>query len=113
MLTLEIFEFVSFLERFQNFTNTEVEEFTSKFDTLKIGFTVLRAEVLEEARTKAPAFNVFRVLRLSRSETRTHSAMLAQLFRPDGSHEQQYLFLEGFLDCRAEKLDDFSVPNII
>lgn len=42
-------------------------------------------------------FNVFNVLGLSSNETRTHSAFLAELLNPYGSHGMGDLFLKNFL----------------
>ena len=42
-------------------------------------------------------FNVFNVLGLSTNETRTHSAFLAELLNPYGSHGMGDLFLKRFL----------------
>ena len=42
-------------------------------------------------------FNVFNVLGLSSNETRTHSAFLAELLNPCGSHGMGDLFLKKFL----------------
>lgn len=42
-------------------------------------------------------FNVFNVLGLSSNETRTHSAFLAELLNPYGSHGMGDLFLKKFL----------------
>ncbi len=99
-----------FLERYRAFTSGEVDgqvdALLAGFERLRDGFVRLQKEVLEEARTRAPAFNVFQLLGLSRYETRTHSAMLAHLLQPDGSHGQQHLFLEAFLArCRRRHQD--------
>lgn len=56
-------------------------------------------------REEARRFNVFEVLGLEDKEVRTHSAFLAQLLDPIGSHGQGALFLEEFLH-RVE------VPNV-
>jgi hypothetical protein len=43
-------------------------------------------------------FNVFRILKLESSEVRMHSAFLAELLNPDGSHGQKDMFLKLFLN---------------
>ena len=44
-------------------------------------------------------FNVFNILGLSRNETRTHSAFLAELLNPHGSHGMGNAFLRDFISC--------------
>ena len=62
MTTPELFTITGFFDRYHQHTQSQVEEFQTKFDALKIGFSRIRNEVLEEARMMAPAFNVFSVL---------------------------------------------------
>lgn len=42
-------------------------------------------------------FNIFRILKLHAAENRTHSAFLAELLNPKGSHGQKDVFLRLFL----------------
>jgi hypothetical protein len=42
-------------------------------------------------------FNVFRILKLESSEVRMHSAFLAELLDPNGSHGQKDAFLKLFI----------------
>lgn len=49
------------------------------------------------ARLTGENFNVFNILRLSDSEVRTHSAFIAELLDPKGSHGQDCLYLKLFL----------------
>ncbi len=57
-------------------------------------------------------FNIFRVLNLSTSETRTHSAFLAELFNPKGSHGQGSVFLKLFVEQLGIKDFDFKSANV-
>lgn len=43
-------------------------------------------------------FNIFRILKLESSEVRMHSAFLAELLNPKGSHGQKDTFLKLFID---------------
>lgn len=43
-------------------------------------------------------FNVFRILKLESSEVKLHSAFLAELLSPKGSHGQKDIFLELFIN---------------
>ena len=57
-----------------------------------------RQKVYHDERVKnGDYFNVFNVLGLSSSETRTHSAFIAELLNPYGSHGMGDLFLRKFL----------------
>lgn len=53
-------------------------------------------------------FNVFRILKLESSEVRMHSAFIAELLNPNGSHGQKDVFLELFIKafCFKERLID-------
>lgn len=42
-------------------------------------------------------FNIFKVLKLQRAENRLHSAFLAELLNPKGSHGQKDIFLKLFI----------------
>ena len=42
-------------------------------------------------------FNIFSITKIERYENNTHSAMLAELLNPRGSHHQGDLFLKAFL----------------
>lgn len=42
-------------------------------------------------------FNIFSVTKIERYENNTHSAMLAELLNPEGSHHQRNLFLQEFI----------------
>lgn len=48
-------------------------------------------------RLKGEKFNIFSVLRMERSENGTHSALLAELLNPSGSHLKGPVFLKLFL----------------
>lgn len=55
-------------------------------------------------------FNVFRILKLESSEVRMHSAFIAELLNPKGSHGQKDIFLKLFVTgfCFKENLVDTS-----
>lgn len=48
---------------------------------------------------KGETFNVFSILKMERKENDTHSAFLAELLNPDGSHLKGNIFLQLFLNC--------------
>lgn len=49
-------------------------------------------------------FNVFQILRLHASETRTHSALIRELLDPRGSHGLKDVFLKAFVQKVAETI---------
>ena len=62
-------------------------------------------------------FNIFTITKIERLEVNTHSAMIAELLDPNGSHGQGDIFLIKFIDCISKclapsvmkgKLIDFS-----
>jgi len=42
-------------------------------------------------------FNVFKILKMETNEVKTHSAMIAELLNPRGSHGQKDVFLKAFI----------------
>ncbi len=54
-------------------------------------YSIYRNKVLK-------GFNIFKVLRFSRYEVKTHTPFLAELLNPDGSHQQKELFLKEFIE---------------
>ena len=113
-------EVASFLDRFRAFRDTSGEgklrAFKSGFQRLAEGLKPLQAAAAERARQEAPAFNVFRILRLERREVTTHTPFLANLLDPAGSHAQGDLFLRLFwerLELRAKNERSVQVPALI
>ena len=52
----------------------------------------------EERRKRGENFNIFKVLGLSSSEVRLHSAFLAELLNPNGDHGLEDKFLKAFFE---------------
>lgn len=63
----------------------------------------------EIARLKGENFNVFSILKMETSENATHSAFIAELLNPNGSHLKGSVFLELFLEAVEHK--DFDCSN--
>jgi hypothetical protein len=103
-------EITHFFDRYREFSQKQEIRFQTQFEVLKTAFVKVEQEAREEDRFYAPSFNVFSVLGLSRNEARTHSAMLANLFLPTGSHGQGYLFLKNFFQLCATKHLGFPLP---
>jgi hypothetical protein len=103
--------FTRYRDGIQGQAEQELESFRQDFVQLKGGFLTVQHAAMEEARLSAPGYNVFSVLGLSRSEVRTHSAMLAHLLNPQASHGQMSLFLRCFLEHCAQKYAGFPMPS--
>ncbi len=110
-------ELERFLGRFRTFCG---ERIALRLDAFKgafwrIGAALKSIETLhrEFECQKAPCFNLFRLVGIATDEVNTHSALLAELLDPRGSHGQEHLFLETFLrHCRErEGFADFPRPQ--
>lgn len=60
----------------------------------------------EEKRKRGENFNIFKVLGLSTSEVRLHSAFLAELLNPNGDHGLGDKFMKAFVDGVIQKQRD-------
>lgn len=58
-----------------------------------------------EKEKKGDFFNIFSILRAETDEVKTHSAFLAELLNPNGTHGQRDLFLKNFLKIIAPNED--------
>ncbi|HVS93390.1 MAG TPA: PD-(D/E)XK nuclease family protein [Mucilaginibacter sp.] len=56
-------------------------------------------------------FNVFRILKLESSEVKLHSAFLAELLNPKGTHGQKDTFLKLFIDLFCFKGNQIETNN--
>lgn len=70
---------------------------------------VLEKTQQEERRKRGENFNIFKVLGLSASEVRLHSAFLAELLNPNGDHGLGDKFLLLFLDDVVRKIEGFDL----
>lgn len=77
------------------------------FDTVKDIFKLEEERKLKE-RTQ---FNVFEILKLQSNENRTHSAFIAELLNPHGSHLMGTTFLKLFLEV-TDLLSWFSLDGV-
>ena len=79
------------------------QHFKAAFSLLIPALAVLRRRQENLDRADAPKQNVFRMLGWQSSEVRTHSALLAEVLDPRGSHSQIDLFLNKFLSICENK----------
>ena len=63
-------------------------------------------KLVERKRTEGDFFNVFNTIGLQTEEVRLHSAFIAELLNPNGSHGLSYRFLQAFLEI-IETSDDY------
>ena len=76
----------------------ELKEFLLKVSAISEKYEVIAKETGEN-------YNVFNILGLSTREVRTHSALIADLLNPKGSHGQGLIFLKLFLDQIKSKIN--------
>ena len=111
----QLAEVADFFARFQavraEAAIQEATAFASRFAGFKTSFQQVKAAAQKQAKEEAPAFNLFYVLGVSHYEVRTHSAFLAHLLDPAGSHGQQYTFLTSFLNQCCLRHPTFPVPQ--
>lgn len=55
-------------------------------------------------------FNIFKILKIESSEVKFHSALLAELLNPKGSHGQKEEFLKAFI--KNLQIENFEEPDI-
>ena len=67
---------------------------------------VLKAKYDERVKCTGENFNVFSILDRERKEVTTHSAIIAELLNPQGTHSQGTLFLKLFLAQLLRKLQE-------
>ena len=101
-----------FIQRYKTFvqgaSDLRLHQFMQRFGHVRTALEALADLDRHSQRRLASRFNLFRALRVERREVRTHSAFLAELFRPNGTHAQGTLFLEGFLQHCLRKGDEFN-----
>lgn len=67
----------------------------------------------EEKRKRGENFNVFKILGLSTSEVRLHSAFLAELLNPNGEHGAGDKFLKIFIEEISHKSDGYNNHDFV
>jgi hypothetical protein len=74
--------------------------------------SVITKKYDEIAEITGESFNIFKILKMHANEVRTHSAFLAELLNPKGSHGQSDTFLKLFIEEVSESSFDEMKPNI-
>jgi hypothetical protein len=69
----------------------QIQNFLTQISTIKKKYE-------EIAERTGENFNIFKVLKVTANEVRTHSAFVAELLNPKGSHGQKAIFLKLFVE---------------
>ena len=86
------------MSKLSNATNSE-----ATLENILVQVRVLKKEYGMWTKSTGENFNVFSILHMERYEVETHSAIIAELLNPQGSHSQGALFLKLFLDKFQEE----------
>ena len=87
------------MSEMSNATNSE-----ARLERILAQARVLKDEYDGWAKSTGENFNVFSILHMERYEVTTHSAIIAELLNPHGSHSQGTSFLKLFLNKFREEL---------
>jgi hypothetical protein len=79
---------------------------SDQLETLLVQVAAISKKYEEIAKLTGENFNVFRILKLTTNEVRTHSAFIAELLDPKGCHDQGDVFLKLFVDCLFKSTSD-------
>lgn len=109
-------ELANFINRYRTFVdecqNRDFDRFRADFRRIQTGIDERKAAAAVAQRQTAANFNIFHILSVHHDEVRTHSALLANLLSPHGSHAQGAHFLEGFLRHCYDHLERFPIPPL-
>jgi hypothetical protein len=75
-----------------------------KIENLLSEITLIREHYDKIASLTGENFNLFKILKLTTNEVRTHSAFIAELLNPKGNHGQKSIYLEHFINIIKERL---------
>lgn len=94
-----------------SWTTVRFDQFVNSYRHIRAAWLSIRRISEELNRYKAAQFNVFEILGVQYDEVRTHSALIADLLNPEGTHAQKYLFLEAFLSLCRHQYPSFPWPG--
>ena len=104
-------QIAQFIQRYMTFvqgsSDLRLHQFVRRFGHVRTALEALADLDRLSQRRSASRFNLFEALGVERREVQTHSAFLAELFRPNGAHGQGTLFLERFLQYCLARGDEF------
>lgn len=90
-------------------TNDPSEKLSAMFSAINEQYAAAKAREIKR-REQGELFNIFNILKLQSNEVRLHSALLAELLCPNGSHGASSLFLKAFLKVIGEDEDYIKAP---
>ncbi len=104
-----------FLQRYQNLKDAQawrnVENFKQAFSSLRPVMQGMLNNADEQNRQQAASFNLFRILHLEAKTDEVHTAFIAELLNPRGTHGQKHLFLRSFIDAMLNSHSNFPPPE--
>lgn len=83
-----------------------------KIENLLIQVIAINEKYKKIAQLTGANFNIFNILDLKTKEVRLHSAFIAELLNPYGSHGQKDIFLKLFLNCIEIKFENYNPSNV-
>ena len=90
-------------------TNDPSEKLSAMFSAINEQYAAAKLRE-SKRREQGELFNIFNILKLQSNEVRLHSALLAELLCPNGSHGASSLFLKAFLKVIGEDEDYIKAP---
>lgn len=90
-------------------TDDPSEKLSAMFSAINEQYAAAK-ERDSKRREQGELFNIFNILKLQSNEVRLHSALLAELLCPNGSHGASSLFLKAFLKVIGEDEDYIKAP---
>ena len=88
------------------------DEMADRISSLLKQIRLLKNKYEELAAVTGEDFNVFSILGVDTDEVRTHSAFLADLLNPQGSHRQGTAFLKLFLEMEHKNFEPDEYKNL-
>ena len=88
------------------------DEMADRISSLLKQIRLLKNKYDELAAVTGEDFNVFSILGVETDEVRTHSAFLADLLNPQGSHRQGAAFLKLFLEMEHKNFEPDEYKNL-
>lgn len=93
--------FVETKQTMTNYDNAITDRLSKIFSDISYKYNAEKERIMKR-REQGEFFNVFNIVGLKTEEVRLHSALLAELLYPKGSHGASSLFLKAFLNVINE-----------
>ncbi len=92
-----------------------MEENTNNLKNLLQNVAIIQKKYDEIAKITGENFNIFSIMSMENSERYTHSAIIAELLNPKGSHHHGNIFLKLFFSevIKIENYDNLDLDNAI